>query len=205
MSIKYEIHTIRNSQGTGENRHYAHIFENNPTSAKELESRIQDSCSLTKGDVEAALSALRESMVRELSGGNRFHIPGIGYFSLSIDLDMPEGKPVDKVRADYISIRSIKFRPEASVLHDVRRNVRFERATFTTKSRQHTEESLLTGMKEFLTNHRCINRRDMELQFGLRQSAALKWLRHFTETGLLQKEGARNSPVYYLREPSTDK
>lgn len=198
MSIKYEIHTIRNSQGTGENRHYAHIFENQPMSAKELESHIQASCSLTKGDVEAALSALRENMVRELSSGNRFYIPGIGYFSLSVDLDMPEGKPIEKVRADYISMRNIKFRPEASVLQDIRKNVSFERATFTTKSRQHTEETLLAGIKEFIANHHCINRRDMELTFGLRQSAALRWLRHFAETGVLRKAGARNSPVYFL-------
>lgn len=204
MSIKYEIHTINNSQGTGENRHYAHIFENQPMSVKELETHIQDSCSLTKGDVEAAMSALRENMVRELSSGSRFYIPGIGYFSLSVDLDMPEGKPIEKVRADYISVRNIKFRPEASVLQDVRRNVRFEHATFTTKSRQHTEETLLAGIKEFLATHRCINRRDMELQFGLRQSAALKWLKHFTEKGILQKEGARNSPVYYLREQTNE-
>ena len=198
MSIKYEIHTISNSQGTGEERHYAHIFENPHMSAKELESQIQDSSTLTKGDVEAALSALHEHMTRELSRGNRFHIPGIGYFSLSVDLDMPEGKTIDKARADYISVRNINFRPEASVLQEVRSQARFERATFSTKSRQHTEESLLAGIKAYLATAPCLNRRDMERLFGLRQNTALKWLRHFTETGVLKKDGARNSPVYFL-------
>lgn len=198
MSIKYEIHTIRNSQGTGEDRHYAHIFENPHMSAKELESQIQDSSTLTKGDIEAALSALHEHMTRELSRGNRFHIPGIGYFSLSVDLDMPEGKTIDKARASYISVRNINFRPEASVLQEVRSQARFERATFSTKSRQHTEESLIAGIKAYLATNPCLNRRDMERLFGLRQNTALKWLRHFTETGVLKKDGARNSPVYFL-------
>lgn len=36
--------------------------------------------------------------------------------------------------------------------------------------------------------------------FGLRQSAALKCLKHFTEIGILKKEGARNSPVYFLNK-----
>ena len=65
-------------------------------SASQLENSIESSCSLTKGDVEAALSALREQMLSELSQGNRFYIPNIGYFSLSVDLDMPDGKSLTK-------------------------------------------------------------------------------------------------------------
>lgn len=198
MSIKYEIQSIKNSQGTGEERHFARIFEGIPMSAEQLESHIQTSCSLTKGDVEATLSALRENMIRELSQGNRFYIPTIGYFSLSVDLDMPKDKPVDKARADYISVRNIKFRPDASMLKKVKMNTRFERAKFSTKSKATTEEIMLEKIKEYLSTNSCINRRTMETLFGLRQNAALKWLKHFTEIGVLRKEGAVNSPVYFL-------
>lgn len=198
MSIKYEIQSIKNSQGTGEERHFARIFEGIPMSAEQLESHIQTSCSLTKGDVEATLSALRENMIRELSQGNRFYIPTIGYFSLSVDLDMPKDRPVDKARADYISVRNIKFRPDASMLKKVKMNTRFERAKFSTKSKATTEEIMLKKIKEYLSTNCCINRRTMETLFGLRQNAALKWLKHFTEIGVLRKEGAVNSPVYFL-------
>lgn len=75
MSIKYEIQSIKNSQSTGEERHFARIYEGAPMSAGQLENSIESSCSLTKGDVEAALSALREQMLIELSQGNRFYIP----------------------------------------------------------------------------------------------------------------------------------
>lgn len=80
MSIKYEIQSIKNSQGTGKEQHFARIFEDAPMSAQQLESHIQSSCSLTKGDVEATLSALRECMIHDLSHGHRFYIPSIGYF-----------------------------------------------------------------------------------------------------------------------------
>ena len=198
MSIKYEIHSIKNSQGTGEERNFARIFEHEPMTAEQLKNHIQDSCSLTKGDIEATLSALREHMIHELSHGNRFYIPSIGYFSLSVDLDMPEDKPIDKVRGDYISVRNIKFRPDAAMLQEVKRHVHFERADFSSKSSKYTEEEMLEKIKAFLATNICINRRDMELQFGLRQGTALKWLKHFTQTGDLRKEGARNSPVYFL-------
>ncbi len=167
-------------------------------SASQLENSIESSCSLTKGDVEAALSALREQMLSELSQGNRFYIPNIGYFSLSVDLDMPDGKSVDKARGDYISVRNIKFRPDTSLLQEVKTRARFERAQFSTKSKVFTEEEMLEKIKEYLSANSYINRRAMETLFNLRQSTALKWLRHFTETGVLRKEGERNYPVYFL-------
>ena len=48
--------------------------------ADQLESHIEESCSLTKSDMEATLSALRAAMIRELSQGKRFHLPSIGSF-----------------------------------------------------------------------------------------------------------------------------
>ena len=200
MSIKYEIHSIKNSQGTGEERNFARIFEHESMTAEQLKSHIQDSCSLTKGDIEATLSALREHMIHELSHSDRFYIPSIGYFLLSVDLDMPEDKPLDKVRGDYISVRNIKFRPDAAMLQEVKSHVRFERADFSTKSSKYTEDEMQNKIKAFLATNHCINRRDMELQFGLRQSAALRWLKHFMEIGVLKKDGARNSPVYFLNK-----
>ena len=200
MSIKYEIHSIKNSKGTGKDQNFVRVFEHAPQTDRQLENYIQSSCSLTNGDVQATLMALRDCMMQELSHGNRFHIPEIGYFSLAVDLDMPDGKPMEKVRGDDISVRNIKFRPDAELLREVKRNTHFERATFSSKSRQYTEQELLAKIKAHLATNNCITRRDLELELGLRQSAALKCLKHLTETGVLKKEGAKNSPVYFLNK-----
>lgn len=200
MGIKYEIQSIKNSQGSGKEREFARIYENPPMTAGQLESRIQASCSLTKADVKAALSALREYMIRELSCGNRFYIPSIGYFSLSVSLGMSDDKPAGKVRGGDIKVRNIKFRPDASMLQEIKDKVNFERATFTTKSKELTEEAVLTKITEYLSANKCINRRELETLLGLRQNTALKWLKHFTEKGVLKKVGKWNSPVYLLSE-----
>ncbi len=198
MSIKYEIHSIKNSQGSGKERKFVRLFEHRPQRDSQLESHIQSHSSLSKGVVQDTLMTLRDYMVRELSQGNRFHIPEIGYFSLSADIELPEGKSADKARGDYISVRNIKFRPDAELLKAVKHNVRFERARFTSKSLRYSEEDLLEKIKEYLAVNNCITRRVLEQEFGLRQGAALKCLKHFTETGILKKEGARNAPVYFL-------
>lgn len=198
MSIKYEIHSIQNAQGTGKERHYAHIYEQPAMTPQQLASRIQDSCSLTKSDVEGTVSALREAMIRELEQGHRFYIPKIGYFSLSVGLEIPDGKPIDKVRGDDIKVRNINFQPEASMLQEIKSHSRFEHAEFSTLSKKQSEESLLKKITVFLSKNKCLTRRDMELEFGLRRSTAYKWLKHFTETGVLKKEGTWTSPVYFL-------
>lgn len=196
MNIKYEIHSIKNSNGKGEERHYAHLHEGTAMNADQLESHIEESCSLTKSDMEATLSALRAAMIRELSQGKRFHLPSIGSFSLSVDLNLPEGKPIEKMRGDYISVRNLNFRPDTSMLREIKNNARFERADVSTKSNHYTEEYILKRMKEFFTTHAYITRRDIESLFGFRRSYATKWLKHFRECGVLKQSGPVNSAVY---------
>lgn len=58
MSIKYEIHGIKNAKGEGKEQKYVHLFAREPQSDHALEDDIQASCSLTKADVRAAFSAL---------------------------------------------------------------------------------------------------------------------------------------------------
>ena len=63
---------------------------------------------------------------------------------------------------------------------------------------KYSEDELKEKITLYFATNNCLTRRAMEQEFGLRRNAALKWLRHFTETGLLKKEGSRNSPVYFL-------
>ena len=200
MSIKYELHYIINAQGTGENRRFVRLFEQPPLSDHQLKKEIHSSCTLTVSDLEGTLSALRAAMIRELSQGKRFHIPSIGYFSLSVDSDIPDDTPEEKMRGDYIKVRNINFQPEASMLQEIKSHSRFEHAEFSTLSKKQSEESLLKKITVFLSKNKCLTRRDMELEFGLRRSTAYKWLKHFTETGVLKKKGTLSSPVYFLAE-----
>mgnify|MGYP004545363851 CR=1 FL=1 len=200
MSIKYEIQSIKNALGKGGEHRFARIFEQPPMTSGELEDSIQAGCSLTRADVAASLVALRESMLRSLASGRRFCLPGIGCFSLSVGLDMPDGLPDNKARADYISVRDINFRPDISLLSGVKDGTRFERAGFSTKSRQYTEKEMMARLREHFASNRILTRRDMELEFGLRKSAALRWLRCLTASGVLKKDGVRSSPVYFLKQ-----
>lgn len=112
MAIKYEIHYLPNAGGNEETRRFAHIFEQTAMTDKEMISRIARHSCLGEGEVSSVLMKLRDIIEEDLQDGKRVNIPEIGYLSLSVDLDMDELKPDNKVRADYVSVRGIKFRPQ---------------------------------------------------------------------------------------------
>lgn len=198
MAIKYEIHSIHNSKGEGGEQKFVRLRDHEPMTSKQIEQHIEQACSLTRGDVQAVMTSLHDLIVTELSQGARFYLPQIGYLSLSVTTELPEGKTMDKVTGNNIRLRNINFKPTAELLNEVGRNVRFERSKYTTKSRRYTEEQLWDKIVAFIKEHDYICRRDMEYHFSLRQQTALKWLKHFTEKGLLVKEGAINAPIYFL-------
>ena len=49
MELKYDIYTIKNSQGSGEDRQYVRLVQHEPMTDKELEAHIQNRCSHNQG------------------------------------------------------------------------------------------------------------------------------------------------------------
>lgn len=199
MELKYDIYSINNSQGTGEKRKYVRIVQREPMNAKRLQERIQARCSLTKGNVAAVLSELHDICVEEFSEGRRFYIPGIGYFSLSASLEKSEDNPDKKITGREVDITGVNFRPEAKLLEEVKRSVRFVRSRYTNQSTQYTEEEILENIKGYIKENRYITTRVMRILFGLTPYMSQKWLNHFCEKGIMVKEGTRRAPIYFLK------
>lgn len=198
MELKYDIYSIANSQGSGEERKYVRLKQQKAMTASELEATIQNRCSLTKGDVAAVLTELRDIAVHEFAMGRRFYIPEIGYFSLSIGLEMPEDKPDKKITGKEVRLRGINFRPEASFLQEVGRNMRhIIRSEYTSQSRKYDEEKIWAKLQEYFKNERYITIKLMCNQFGLSRYMAQKWLDLFISEGRIIKDGTPHSPIYF--------
>ena len=170
---------------------------------KQLEDHLHTHAMLTRGEVQAVLTTVRDCMLHELAAGHRFYMPGIGYFSLSVACEVPQEVPSSKVRGNRISVRNVNFRPEAELVGEVRRQTRFERAPYTTASRPYTEHEMTDAVTAYLSANPCVTRRIMETEFGLRRSMAGKWLKRLTESGVLVKTGSNSAPVYLLAASRT--
>ena len=154
MELKYDIYTLNNAQGTGEKRQYVRIVQHEPMTEKQLQEKIQNRCSLTKGDVAAVLAELHDLLVEEFSMGHRFYIPEIGYFSMSASLEMPEENPDKKITGKEVRITGINFRPEEKLMKEVQRNVHFVRSLYSNQSTKYSAgENQGVSSRESLHHH----------------------------------------------------
>ena len=200
MELKYDIYMLNNAQGTGEKRQYVRIVQHEPMTEKQLQEKIQSRCSLTKGDVAAVLAELHDLLVEEFSMGHRFYIPEIGYFSMSASLEMPEENPDKKITGKEVRLRGINFRPEASLLQEIDRNIHFVRSEYSSQSTIFTEEKLWVRLQEYFQENRYLTIKLMRMEFGLTRHMAQKWIDHFIAKGLLVKDGTPRSPIYFLND-----
>lgn len=198
MEIKYEIHSIENSQGTGERRVFVQLRNQKAMTADELANEIMNACTVTPSDIKAVMSEICHVAIGELSSGRRFYLPEIGYLSLAVGNTPPAKKVNGKITGKDIYLKNINFRPERKFLNKVRKNVSFVKSDYTTLSAQYTDDELWAKVSEYVSAHRYITRSGMRSEFGLSDYKAKQWLERFVEDGRLTKEGTRHQPLYFL-------
>lgn len=200
MDLKYDVYTITNAEGSGEERKYVRLKQHEAMTASELEATIQQRCTLTKGDVAAVFTELHDIVVSEFSMGRRVYVPELGYFSLAVNLEMPEDNPDKKITGKEVRLRGINFRPETGLLREIERNIHFVRSEYTGRSNSFTEEKLWTVLQQFFQENRYLTISLMRMKFGLSRHMAQKWIDHFIDKGLLVKDGTPRSPIYFLND-----
>ena len=200
MDLKYDVYTITNAEGSGEERKYVRLKQHEAMTAHELEATIQQRCTLTKGDVAAVFSELHDIVVSEFSMGRRVYVPQLGYFSLAVNLEMPEDNPDKKITGKEVRLRGINFRPEAGLLQEIERNIHFVRSEYSSRSNFFTEEKLWARLQEFFKENRYLTVSLMRMKFGLTRHMAQKWIDYFIAKGLLIKDGTPRSPIYFLND-----
>lgn len=197
MSIKYEVRHIENAVGSGKERPFVRLQQGPAMTAEQLEATIEASSTVTKADVKAVMSELCHYAKRELIAGNRFYLPEIGYLSLSVGNTPPEELPQGKITGKDIHVKNVDFKPEAKFLSEIRRGVRFEKASDAFRSVSYSAEDLWQKVGDYLAANRYITRRAMSVEFGLSKYKAAQWLARFTAEGLLKKEGTAHQPLYF--------
>lgn len=198
MAIKYEVHSIENSQGTGEERKYIQLRNGKAKSLDEMATEMAHSSTVTAADIKAVLTELGHFAIKELSAGNRVYLPEIGYLSLAVGNTPTDKLPKGKITGKDIYLRSINFQPMAQLLKQVRSNVKFEKSDYSTLSVRYTEEELWQKIETYLSTHPHITRRIMREQFGIGDHLAMRWLGHFVESGRLSKEKVGRQWLYRL-------
>lgn len=194
--MKYEIHTIRNAKGEGSSQRFVVLRRGKPLSMNEMASRIEENCTLTKADVVGVLSALREMAAEELREKGRFHLPGMGWLSLTARLQENTKKPGHKVTGNDIMARGIHFQTERDFFDKVRKGIGFVKSKYSSESMAYEKDDLWKKVAAYAKIHGFIDSTAMQKEFALSKYAAYKWLAVFTNEGKLRKSGTNHNFIY---------
>lgn len=99
------------------------------TGIEKLCQRIQQATSLTTADIIGTVAALKTELAEELKNGNTVHLPGIGFFSLSLKGNIHEDPRMHRHHLRNVAVRKIRFRPDKD-FHEALGEMEFENKTY---------------------------------------------------------------------------
>lgn len=177
------------------------IHFNGSSTTAQMRRYIQDSCSLTEGDVDAVLSALSHYVSKELADGKSVHLNGIGY--LSPVLGCTETVTTEtKNKYLKVKLKNIRFRPDKTFKHRMGgiqiTCIKQNDPLIQPLSDIQIEEKV----RAYLQENSFLQRRTLQTLCSLSASTAKRQLHRLCEAGVLINRGMRNQPLYTLNEQS---
>ena len=119
MSIKYKVGKATLG---GEEKAFPKVVLGETVTDKQFQEHVARRAARGMADVIAVLTAQREVLLEQLLDEQSVHVPGIGYFTLSIKGDLDEN---GRLVTESAKLR-IKYRPESTLTDEVNQNPRFE-------------------------------------------------------------------------------
>lgn len=166
---------------------------------EQIAEEIAQSCSLTRHDVVATISALSERMAWAMRNGYKVRVDGLGTFRLRLTTPKKDLQATDQV-AKHIAVRDVDFRAEQKFESNFA-NVSFERTDHSrTLRRVETEDVLLGKLREFFANNEFLRRVHVESLAHCGKSTAKTLLVRLTTEGYLTNVGTFRAPVYRATE-----
>ncbi|MDF9829900.1 HU family DNA-binding protein [Parabacteroides sp. PF5-6] len=197
MSLHYDLYENPLPDGNRRKRLHARVVTRGTTNTEDLAYLIHDRCSLTPGDVKAALSELADVLAHELKYGKRVHLEGLGYFQLT--LDMPPVRDPKDIRAGSIQVKSIAFRPEIGFKERFTA-IDLKRVREKNHSTPYSAEQIDQKLETYFQTHPHITGQQFQFLFHMTRTTAYRRIKQLVAEGKLQKIGHRRSPLYVKKE-----
>lgn len=172
---------------------HARVVTTGTTDIRHLTQLIQQFSTLSAADIKAALVALTETMVFELSYGRKVHLEGLGVFELSLS-SLP-AEDAQEVRSEMIQVKNVVFRPEKR-LKEKFRTLTIVRAEQKNHSRRLSAKKMDTLLAAYFNSHPFITRLQFQQVCGLTKSTATRRINALLKEGKLKRYGFYASPLY---------
>lgn len=194
MAVRFEFYeTPAPDDNQGEKKYHARAVSYHTAETKHLVNDIHSACTLTPGDIMACITELSRAMVHRLQEGERVHIEGLGYFQVSLQCDNEDTNP--KTRANHVSYKTVKFRPDKELDKKMKR-VKVERSAIRNHSSNIDNATVDQRLETYLTEHPMITRRKLEELCGLTRTTASRHISRLIAENKIKNINTRTQPIY---------
>lgn len=165
---------------------------------EELDTKLTYSSKpLTGKEIMLAISKFTDVLKDCLSKGESVHVDGLGTFSISLTCD--RSATPDNVRAEYVSLKDIVFRPEKSLLNELKNEIRFEKGCYTKYSHKPTASQAIDILKAMMTENgsvRPFTCKEFAAYAHLSNTTAHKLVKEMVANGTICNLGLTHAPLY---------
>lgn len=190
--ILYDVYPVPNPTNKDQVRYSVRPIYQRMVNIDDMAEQIEKESTLTKSDVKGALMAFSNNLATVLAGGDRVHLPGIGYFSMK--LKCTDELDPEKSRSPHIEFDTINFRPDTVFKKQIS-GFKFRRCKVNHDKVPSTEE-IERKISEYLTKNSFILRTNVQSLFSVSKSSACKIIRELQVQGKLVNKGGKYAPVY---------
>ena len=194
MAIDYEFYESPAIKGKDEKSYHPRVVTFGKVTTERLAQEIQYESSLTRADVKAVLTSLADKLADHLADGQKIHLEGIGYLSVSLQCDREIHNHEDMKRAP-VAFKAVNFRADEELKKKLRR-AKMERSTIRQHSMPLTDEEIDAKLDEHFATHPVITRRQFQHLCLLRDSTAHRHIRRLVEEGKLRNVNTSRNPIY---------
>jgi len=157
---------------------------------------IEKATSLTMADLIGAFEAVKVEMADQLMMGNRVHLPGLGYFSLSVKGELYEDPKTHRFRLRNPYVRTVNFQPEKGMMRLLRRT-EFENLTYQQEPYgRPTADDVSAALERLFAKSPFILIGDLRAALRLSQSGAYRLARRLEAEGKLRNAGSPYRKMY---------
>lgn len=184
------------SQANGQKNYHVRILKPQVLEFEDVKDSLNLFSSVTPGDVSAVVEGISTLLVSQLTSGRRVHINGIGYFSLSVSAPTIDDK--QDFDACDIQIKGINFKPDATLMKQMRKQEMHFRRNDVSHSKELKLEDLLLIFENFYAEHDSMSFREFCIITRLPHTTAYRLLKQLCDgpNAIIKHIGPRNASVY---------
>lgn len=197
MSIQFDFYNTPSPEGIAEEkeaRYHARVVTKQTMDTEDIVKRIQERSTLSKGDIMAVLSELRDVVKQGLLDGNNVQLNGIGVYSLT--LEAPKDASPNKTHAQSISVKRIDFRADRKLRKEIMSEAHFERSATKNHSSHISIYEVDALLVDYFEEHTYITRQRFETLCQFTKNTALRHLKRLVEEGRLINTNTSRNPNY---------